>query len=94
MASRQLKIGESLRTRSSPRKVLSVRSLPGGHRVYNLEVQTQHCYYVGASGVLCHNARCNDLPARGTPNSSAAKDSGNGKGQIRDYGPSTLSRVC
>ena len=28
-----------------------------------------------------------DLPAKGKPNSSAAKDDGNGNGQIRDYGP-------
>ena len=27
-----------------------------------------------------------DLPAKGKPNSSACKDKGNGKGQIRDYG--------
>jgi len=30
--------------------------------------------------------RSGDLPAKGKPNSSASKDRGNGKGQIRDYG--------
>jgi hypothetical protein len=29
--------------------------------------------------------RGGDLPARGKPNSSAARDNGRGKGQIRDY---------
>ena len=36
VASRKLKIGESLRTRNGPCKILSIQSLPGGHRVYNL----------------------------------------------------------
>ena len=31
--------------------------------------------------------RGQDLPARGKPNGTAAKDDGAGKGQIRDYGP-------
>lgn len=33
------------------------------------------------------NTRSGDLPARGKPNTSAAKDDGKGNGQIRDYGP-------
>ena len=32
-------------------------------------------------------ARDGDLPGKGKPNSSAAKDNGSGKGQIREYGP-------
>lgn len=31
--------------------------------------------------------RRGDLPAKGKPNSSAARDDGKGNGQIRDYGP-------
>ncbi len=27
----------------------------GGHRVYNVEVQTKHCYYAGNAAVLSHN---------------------------------------
>ncbi len=33
------------------------------------------------------NARSGDLPAKGKPNSSAARDDGKGNGQIREYGP-------
>ena len=35
----------------------SVQPLSGAHRVYNLEVQTRHCYHVGQTGVLSHNGQ-------------------------------------
>ncbi len=59
---------------------------------YNLSVDEIHTYHAGSSAVLVHNSstcgtRPGDLPARGEPNSSASKDYGDGRGQIRDYGP-------
>lgn len=38
------------------------------------------------AGQALLNTRAGDLPAKGPPNSSAAKDDGKGNGQIRDYG--------
>ena len=52
-----LKVGERLATRSG--QVACVESLglkAGEHRVYNLEVEHEHQFYVGESGVLVHNA--------------------------------------
>jgi RHS repeat-associated protein len=52
-----LKIGERLATRSG--QVATVESLglkPGLHRVYNLEIEGEHHYFVGEAGVLVHNA--------------------------------------
>ncbi len=54
-----------------------------------------HDFYVSVgagsqTAVLVHNCpgtRDGDLPARGEPDSSSAKDYGDGNGQIRDYGP-------
>ena len=55
----QLREGERLRTLGGSVAITSIRRKPGVHRVYNLEVQTKHCYYVGKTGVLSHNVnRC------------------------------------
>ncbi|MFI5379964.1 MAG: Hint domain-containing protein [Tepidisphaerales bacterium] len=51
----QLKAGERLRTKSGIVTVESIR--PGGaERVYNLEVEGEHHFYVGTHAVLAHNA--------------------------------------
>jgi len=52
----ELAVGDEVRIASGPRRVESVQPLSGAHRVYNLEVQTRHCYHVGQTGVLSHNA--------------------------------------
>lgn len=39
-----------------------------------------------AEATAVFNTRPGDLPAKGPPNTSGAKDDGNGNGQIRDYG--------
>ena len=44
-----------LRTRNGSARVTAVREKPGIHRVFNLEVQTGHSYYVSALEVLSHN---------------------------------------
>ena len=53
---KNLPVGERLVTRAG--KVATVQSIgmkPGLHRVYNLEVEGEHNYYVGETGVLVHN---------------------------------------
>jgi hypothetical protein len=51
----ELTVGERLRTRAGPREIVRVDSKPGLHRVYNLEVATEHCFYVSCAEVLSHN---------------------------------------
>jgi len=51
-----LKIGETLKLLNGTTRVESITSLPGNHRVYNLEVHTRHVYHVSSNGVLVHNA--------------------------------------
>lgn len=51
-----LRAGEVLRTRTGEAVVQSVSSHAGRHRVFNLEVEAEHCYFVGELGVLAHNA--------------------------------------
>jgi hypothetical protein len=52
-----LRIGECLRTASGQAvTVESVGLKAGEHRVYNLEVEQEHQFFVGESGVLVHNA--------------------------------------
>ena len=53
----RLAIGERLVTRAG--EVATVQSIgmkPGLHRVYSLEVEGEHHYFVGESGVLVHNS--------------------------------------
>ncbi len=50
-----LKIGEKLKTIGGTVTIRSVRKYPGVHRVHNLDIQTDHCYYVGHVDVLSHN---------------------------------------
>ncbi len=60
----ELEVGESLRTLRGPVRIQRIDSKPGTHRVYNLEVETKHCYYVSDACVLSHNTNpC----ARGIP---------------------------
>ena len=57
VAAGELRVGECLRTASG--QALTVESVglkAGEHRVYNLEVEQEHQFYVGKSGVLVHNA--------------------------------------
>ena len=57
VAAGELRVGECLRTASGRAVTLASVSLKAGeHRVYNLEVEQEHQFYVGESGVLVHNA--------------------------------------
>ncbi len=57
VAAGELRVGESLRTNSGEAVTLESTALKAGeHRVYNLEVEQEHQFYVGETGVLVHNA--------------------------------------
>jgi hypothetical protein len=90
--------GDTVATRSGSATVVRVAPHARPEVVYNLHVEGTARYLVGACGVVVHNSPCSeaaegaarggrgDLPARGKPNSSASRDDGNGRGQIREYG--------
>ena len=46
---------ERLRTLHGPAEIAEIASQPGVQTVYNLEVETEHWYFVSGSGVLSHN---------------------------------------
>jgi len=54
----QLIVGENLRTKAGPRRIVSIGAKLGVHRVFNIEVETDHCYCVSSIGVLSHNNGC------------------------------------
>lgn len=57
MPARELRAGEELRTQSgAAATVASLVRQPGSQPVFNLEVETEHVYFVGEAGVLVHNA--------------------------------------
>jgi len=51
----KLRAGEHLRTQTGTLTLKSVQPKPGTYRVYNLEVETDHCYFVTDDAVLTHN---------------------------------------
>ncbi len=51
----ELTVGEHLRTLAGPQAIVRIERDPRVRRVYNLEVDTDHCFYAGPSGVLSHN---------------------------------------
>jgi hypothetical protein len=70
--------GDRLRTRAGFATITNVHASPGVHRVYNLEVDTDHCYYVSAAQVLSHNANPCEVakPGLGNIGSHAPVDAG------------------
>lgn len=54
----QLRVGETLRTVDAVTRVVGLMPRGKPERVYNLEVNLEHVYYVSTAGVLVHNA-CN-----------------------------------
>lgn len=52
----QLIAGDLLRTRGGSAAILSIERKPGIHRVFNIEVETEHCYWVSVADVLSHNS--------------------------------------
>jgi hypothetical protein len=52
----ELKVGERLRALHGTGYLAAAIPRLGSEPVYNLEVQTEHVYHVGATGVLVHNS--------------------------------------
>jgi hypothetical protein len=52
---RTLVAGEELTTAAGATRIVDIRRLDGEHRVFNLEVEGEHWYFVGEAGVLAHN---------------------------------------
>ena len=52
---KDLEIGEALRTVKGRESVAALGFQRGRHQVYNIEVETEHCYFVGNGEVLSHN---------------------------------------
>lgn len=77
-----LREGERLQGASGPVTVVSVATVPGVHRVYNMSVEEEHVYRVSPLGVLVHNPGCSPpvpVPGGDVPNPGLYK-SGNATG--------------
>lgn len=55
VATVDLRPGEQLRTSNGVETVESITAVAGSFRVYNIEVENEHCYFAGDSAVLSHN---------------------------------------
>ncbi len=75
LAAKDLRPGERLRTASGePATVESVGLKPGRHAVYNLEVESEHQFFVGQCGALVHNAYAGRVPYDESDLAGAALD--------------------
>ncbi len=64
----QLTVGELLKTKDGSIEIESITQRLGTQRVYNIEVETQHCYYVGNNKILSHNVnKCAQPPSLTPP---------------------------
>lgn len=54
-SSDELHEGEKLRSGGGSVQIASITEAPGARQVFNLEVETDHVYYVGDEWVLAHN---------------------------------------
>jgi hypothetical protein len=52
---KQLYVGEELRTSEGRKSVAALGYQKGRHQVYNIEVEEEHCYFVGEGRTLAHN---------------------------------------
>ncbi|MCC6130260.1 MAG: DUF2380 domain-containing protein, partial [Acidobacteria bacterium] len=55
VAAGNLNVGEILRTLTGATRIRGIESMPGIYRVFNIEVQTKHDYFVTPLNVLSHN---------------------------------------
>lgn len=55
IATRDLKPGETLATHEGEAVIEGIERKPGEHRVFNIEVESEHCFYVGDARLLSHN---------------------------------------
>jgi RHS repeat-associated protein len=55
VAAGQLRVGEGIRTRTGTARIEAIRWKKGEHRVYNIEVEADHAYFVSNVELLSHN---------------------------------------
>lgn len=55
---KNLRVGEVLRTQTGAATITSIKRKAGDHRVYNFEVEATHAYFVGHTRTLSHNTDC------------------------------------
>ena len=55
---KNLRVGEVLRTQQGAATITAIKRKAGDHRVYNFEVEATHAYYVGETRTLSHNVDC------------------------------------
>ncbi len=95
ISAKTLKPGDQLRdTHGHAITVVSVKPLPGVHRVYNLTVEGEHVYHVSTLGLLVHNNDCSiSIPSKQYQDNWAQAFGGNGKGgnKYNFYGSSETS---
>ncbi len=68
---KNLRVGEVLRTQQGAATITSIKRKAGDQRVYNFEVEVTHAYYVGYTRTLSHNTDCPVTQSSGA-NSAAA----------------------
>ena len=51
----ELRVGETLESKTGQTRVDGTAEQPGLHQVYNVEVEGEHHFFVGETGVLVHN---------------------------------------
>jgi len=87
---RNLRVGERIRTKSGESAIAAIDHKPGAARVFDLEVEGDHAYYVADAQVLTHN--CGDFTSELEVSDNAARRHlrralGEGEGQAHHVIP-------
>lgn len=87
---RNLRVGERIRTKSGDSTITAIDHKPGAARVFDLEVEGDHAYYVADAQVLTHN--CGDFTSELEVSDNAARRHlrralGEGEGQAHHVIP-------
>jgi RHS repeat-associated protein len=75
VAAGQLQIGERIKTKTGNAQIKAIRWKKGEHRVYNIEVEADHSYYVTKLESLSHNINPCSIGSR-NPNTNKAAAEG------------------
>jgi len=103
-AVKDLEIDEELQTSRGRQSVAALGYQHGRHQVYNIEVETEHCYFVGEEEALTHNMCGPDggsLALEGTKNNLNSNDSKSNfgiyeievKGELHKVGKADMDRT-
>ena len=66
VAVKDLGVGEELQTANGRKAVSALGYEPGRHQVFNIEVEAEHCYFVGNGQTLTHNG-CSPTSSANNP---------------------------